>query len=328
MKPFDQVTHATQRKRWRHLAETALRRYGIADSKLQFISGTCFIVFRADAPSQRYALRIDPESPAPESLSMLKAEMHWLYALQRDTPLAVPEPVMAQGGTFVQVVSTEGIPQPHAVTLLGWMPGRLVGDRPTRGTMTQLGAFMARLHLHAERFVLPKGAARPHTQWDKLGYWTDPRNDTSKTLTVEQRDLCTAAAGRLLADIEQIGADGDYGLIHADLHLGNCLLYQGGLQVIDFGDCRFSSFFYDMAVPLTFLEEHRDHEALRAAFYGGYTGVRPLADGCEATVQTFIVARAFDLIEWIHLDWPSPTYRPNGPQILASAIRQIGDYLG
>ena len=326
MKPLAQVTRATQRNRWRRLGERALQRYGIEDTKLRFVSDTASIVFRVDAPGQRYVLRIDPEPADAEWLSMLQAELHWLSALRRDTALAVPEPMAARGGTSVQVVSVESIPDPHLVTLLRWMPGRLIGNHPTRKLMAQVGAFMAHLHRHAEHFVLPDGASRPHTAWDKLSYWQDPRNDTSATLAAQQRDLCAAASERLLTDIERIGTDSDYGLIHADLHLGNCLLCDGTLQVIDFGDCRFASYFYDIAVPLTFLVEHQDHEALRATLYDGYTRVRSLPDHAEAAVQTFTVARAFDLIEWIHLDWPSPTYRPWGPQLLASSIQQIRDY--
>jgi Ser/Thr protein kinase RdoA (MazF antagonist) len=326
MKPFDQVARATRINRWRRLGETTLHQYNIKDAKLRFVSDTAFVVFRVDTPSQRYVLRIDPELADDRWLPMLKAEICWLSALRRDTALAVPEPITAQDGTSVQVVSVEGIPGPHLVTLLRWMPGRLIGNHPTRKIMAQVGAFMAHLHCHAEHFVLPDGASRPHTEWGKLSYWQDPRNDTSATLTAQQRDLCATASERLLADIEQFGRDSDYGLIHADLHLGNCLLYDGTLQVIDFGDCHFASYFYDIAVPLTFLTEHPDLEALRASLYDGYTRVRSLPDHAEAAVQTFTVARAFDLIEWIHLDWPSPTYRPWGPQLLDSSIQQIRDY--
>jgi Ser/Thr protein kinase RdoA (MazF antagonist) len=190
-----------------------------------------------------------------------------------------------------------------------------------------MGAFMAQLHHHAEHFALPDGITRSHTSWDKLAYWQDRRNDTSATLTAEQRDLCAMAAERLSAEIEQIGTDRDYGLIHADLHLHNCLLHEGKLGVIDFADCRFASYFYDIAVPLTYLDEHRNYEALRAAFYEGYASVRSLPDQSETAVQTFMVARAFDIIEWIHFDWPSPTHFSFGPELLASAIRRIRCYM-
>ncbi|MBN1582728.1 MAG: phosphotransferase [Anaerolineae bacterium] len=326
MKPFDQVTRLTQRKRWRRLGEIALRRYGIENARLRFVSDTGNVVFRVDTPEKRYALRIDPEPANAEFLVMVEAEMCWLAVLRQDTTLIVPEPVAAQDGTLVPVVSTAGVPGAHLVTLLRWMPGQLVGDRPAPATMEQMGAFMAHLHDHTEQFSFPDGITRPRTDWRKLAYWTDPQNDTSTTLTPKQRDLCAWAAKRLLADIEQIGTDRDYSLIHADLHPNNCLLCDGQLGVVDFADCRFGSHFYDMSVPLTYLAEHDDYETLRAAFYEGYNRIRLLPKRTESAVQIFMVARAFDHIEWIHLDWPSPTHHPWGPALLDSAIRWISNY--
>jgi Ser/Thr protein kinase RdoA (MazF antagonist) len=326
MKPFDQVTRTTQRRRWRRLGEIALQQYGIENARLRFVSDTGNVVFRVDVPRQRYALRIDPEPANADLRAMVEAEMCWLAALRQDTMLHVPEPVAAQDETLAPVVSSEEVPGAHLVTLLRWMPGQLVGDRPTPAMMEQMGAFMAYLHDHTGQFSFPDGITRPHTEWNKLAYWQDPRNDTSDTLTAEQRELCAAASKRLLADIEQIGTDRDYGLIHADLHPNNCLLHKGHLGVFDFADCRFASHFYDMAVPLAYLAEHQGYEALRASFYQGYRRVRPLPDRTEGAVLTFMVARAFDLVEWIHLDWPSPTHHPWGPALLASAVRQIRDY--
>jgi Ser/Thr protein kinase RdoA (MazF antagonist) len=327
MKPFDQVARATQRKRLRRLGEIALKRYGRDGAKLRFISDTASFVFRVDWRGKRYALRIDSEPANEEWLAMLKAEMAWLAALRRDTALAVPEPVPALDGTLEQVVAVDGVPGPRLVSLLRWMPGRLIGDRPTPRILAQMGAFMAQLHHHAEGFAFPDGATRSHTAWDKLAYWCDRQNDTSATLTAEERDLCAAAAERLQAEIARVGRDRDYGLVHADLHLHNCLLHEGELGVIDFADCRFASYFCDMAVPLTYLDGRPDYERLRAAFYEGYTAVRSLPAGYEGVVQTFMVARAFDIVEWIHLDWPSPTHFPFGPALLASAMRRIRDYM-
>jgi Ser/Thr protein kinase RdoA (MazF antagonist) len=257
MKPFDKVTRATQRRRLRHLGEIALQRYGIEDARLRFVSDTANIVFRVDVPGQRYTLRIDPEPSDSRWLAMLEAEVVWLSALRRDTALAVPEPVATQDGALVHIVSADGVPGARLVTLLRWMPGRLIGRRATPGVLAQVGAFMAQLHRHTEQFALPDGATRPHTAWDKLTYWQDRRNDTSATLTAEQRDLCAVASERLLAEIRQVGTDRDYGLIHADLHLHNCLLHEGKLCVIDFADCRFASYFYDISFFARFMLSYR-----------------------------------------------------------------------
>jgi Ser/Thr protein kinase RdoA (MazF antagonist) len=164
------------------------------------------------------------------------------------------------------------------------MPGRLIADRPMPGILAQMAVFMAQLHHHVYRFAFPDGATRPHTAWGKLAYWCDRRSDTSTVLTAEDRGLCAAAAERFQAEIARVGYDRDYGFIYADVHLHNCLLHEGELSVIDLADCYFASYFYDMAVPLRHLDERRDYEPLRAAFYEGCAGVRPPPDGSEAVI--------------------------------------------
>ena len=327
MKSFHEVTRATQRKRLRHLGAMALERYGIEDAKLRFISDTANAVFRVDTPEERYVLRINPYPLDSQLLMRVNGELLWLLALHGDTALAVPEPIRSQNGMLVQVVATKGIPEARCVTLLRWMEGKTVGERAKPNVLAQMGAFMAQLHNHTEQFLLPDGITLPQTSWEKLTYWQDSQNDTSVTLTTEQRDLCAVASERLLAEIERIGTDADYGLVHADLNPYNCLIHQGQLRVIDFADCRFESHFYDIAVPLTYLEEQQNYEALCAAFYEGYSTVRPLAERYKNAVQTFMVGRAFDIIEWIHFDWPSPTHFPYGPELLSSAIERIRQYM-
>ncbi len=316
------------------LGEIALRQYGIKHAALEFISGTDNMVFRVHAPDQQYVLRIDQGAPTPGALSMLKGELLWLNAIRRDTDLLAPEPVATLDHTWVAVVAlpamTEALPatpEVHPATLLRWLPGSIVGEQTTPDIAAGMGAFMARLHDHTGRFRLPADADRSHTNWNKLAYWQDRRNDTSKTLTPEQRDVCAAASAQLLADIEQIGAAQDYGLIHADLHPHNCLLHEGQLGVLDFGDCRYASHFYDMAVPLVYLRERPDYETLRAAFLEGYSRVRPLPTRCESALDVFMAARAFDNIEWIHFDWPNITHLPFGPALVDVSVRQIHRYL-
>lgn len=323
----ERTARAEQRDRFKCLAEIALQQYGIEQAQLTFVSDTGNVVFLVDTKHLQYALRIDPKPSIPDLVEILQAELLWLVAIRRDTGLSVPEPVVAQGGVWVPTVAWPRSDESHPVTLLRWLPGSWIGDGTTPDVSAKMGAFMAQLHAHTERFRLPAGTDRPHTDWSKLAYWQDRQNDTSKTLTSEQREVCAVAAKRLLADIEHIGTDRDYGLVHADMHPGNCLLHDGQLSVIDFGDCRYASHFYDMSVPLTYLHEHPDYEALRDAFFEGYNCVRPLPARCEAAVGTFMVARAFDNIEWVHFDWPSVTHHAFGPYLVDTSVRQIRDYL-
>jgi Ser/Thr protein kinase RdoA (MazF antagonist) len=41
-----------------------------------------------------------------------------------------------------------------------------------------------------------------------------------------------------------------FGLIHADLHLDNALFWRDDVRIIDFDDCGFGYWLYDIAVSL------------------------------------------------------------------------------
>ena len=331
MKSFDQLTPTTQRKWLRELGYTALKQYGIKDAKLRFISESSAIIFRVDAANQQYVLRINPELP-DQWIKWTQAELLWLFALKRDTKLSVPEPIADPNGNFVHIISTNKIPEGRLVTLLRWMPGQRIGKHPAPYLVKQIGTRMAHLHNHTEQFSLPENTNRPHTSWYKLTYWQDHHNDTTKTLTTKQRDLCTIASERLLTEIKNIGTSKNYGLVHADVTLNNCLLHQDQISLIDFADARYASHYYDIAVPLTNLTEywnidHQTYDMLQNTFYEGYSNVRTLGKHYESSVKTFMVARAFDVIEWIHLDWPSPTHFPFGPKLLSSSLQRIRNYM-
>ena len=303
-----------------------MSRYGIEASRLRFVTDTSNVVFRVDSATGRFTLRIDPEPPTDRRFAMHTEEMLWLAALRRDTTLAIPEGMAPEGGAAVQLVSTPAVPEGRLVTVLRWMPGTLVSSRPTRKVMAQMGACMAYLHCHAEKFSLPPGCVRSHLAWDALRSWPDRNPDTSCTLTPRQRDLCATVAGPLATEIGQLEPGNDYGLVHADIHPYNCLRHEGQLQIIDFADCCLASYFYDLAVPLTYVDGREDYQTLRTAFYAGYLQVRPLPREFESTVQLFMVARALDMIEWINSSWTRLAHYSEIPRMVTTAMQRIERY--
>ena len=327
MKKFTDLSRLTQRKKLKELGKAALARYNIKNSDLRFISDTSNVIFRVDTPNQRYVLRIDPEPIQPNFKMRIETELCWLLALRQDTELEIPIPVQTGEGHLVIAVSTAAIPNGRYVSLLKWIDGNLIGERPTLKSLRQLGTFMAKLHNHADHFKLPDHLNAPITNWDKLNYWHDPNSDISKNLTPYQQELCAAASFKLLDEIKQISTAENYGLIHADLNLYNCLKHQGELKIIDFGDCRIDSYFYDFAVPLTYLDELDNYDALYAALCEGYNRIRPLTPEHLKTVETFIFARALDMIEWAHFDWPSLNHFPWGADFVAKYTHNIKQFM-
>ena len=89
-----------------------------------------------------------------------------------------------------------------------------------------------------------------------------------------------------------------YGLIHADLHQGNYLFHGDEVRVIDFDDCGWGHFAYDLAVTVSELEHLPRQATLREALIAGYRSVRPLSAEQEAAVDDFVALRQLQLALW------------------------------
>jgi Ser/Thr protein kinase RdoA (MazF antagonist) len=119
--------------------------------------------------------------------------------------------------------------------------------------------------------------------------------------------------------------DVDYGLVHLDLDPWNMLLHRGTVRAIDFDSCQYAPFLYDMAMPLTYLDDRQDYDNLKAGFLRGYAHERCLPPDHEAGLEFFMVVRALDMITWV-LSWPRPTRKKCGPETLAGSLARLRRY--
>jgi Ser/Thr protein kinase RdoA (MazF antagonist) len=155
-----------------------------------------------------------------------------------------------------------------------------------------MGRLMARLHQYASRYRIPKAFVRP--RWDHNGlFGRDAQTQVGWTrLTRRQNRLFETVAERLREIVERLGTGRDvFGLIHADLIFCNVIFHRGEARPIDFDDCGFGYFLYDMAILLDRIEMREDYPALRAALLEGYRQIRPLAEEHEACLDLFVLAR-------------------------------------
>lgn len=90
-----------------------------------------------------------------------------------------------------------------------------------------------------------------------------------------------------------------HGLLHADLHYENFLFPDGRALAIDFDDCGWGNYLYDLAVPLSELEGRSNYEALRDALLDGYARQRSLPLGFDDHLRALAILRRVQLIVWI-----------------------------
>jgi Ser/Thr protein kinase RdoA (MazF antagonist) len=281
------------------LARAALERYTLPLARLSLLRHASWgTTFRVDCAltGQRFLLRIHSSSvTSPVEASF---ELQWLLALHRDTDLPVPVPVLAKNGALTVQAEASGVDGIRHCALLRWLPGRRMLRHPSQRAVRDVGAFVARLHLHAERYQPPAGTWRK--QLDPTGVarqWLVPA--TPIDLPKRDQDAVRSAAGKMLDDASALTARGpNSGIIHADFHPWNVLLHQGQVRAIDFADCGFGPFAYDLGVWITQVDIDKEH-GLDEHYLAGYRSVRALPPDQLAQVDACVVWRLLEDLDWL-----------------------------
>ena len=299
---FSSLPVSQQLKRIELLARQALPLYGIGhDATVRLLNYSENATFLVQTPEgQRRVLRIN--RPVYHPRTHLLSELAWVRALQRDTPVATAEPIAGLDGEYVQHVWHPRVPEPRHCVLMHFLPGREPDDSNRVQSFALLGEVTARLHTHVRTWT-PPFPLRRH-RWDfeaMLG--TDPlwgRWQDGLGMTPAKRRHLDRLVTVLRSRIHAVGeSPARFGLVHADLRAANLLVHEGRVAVIDFDDCGFSWFIYDLAAALSFIETHPELPAYVSAWLSGYLKVRPLSRPELLAIDTFILLRRMLLVAWI-----------------------------
>jgi Ser/Thr protein kinase RdoA (MazF antagonist) len=225
--------------------------------------------------------------------------MAWLDALRREAHLAVPQPVPTIDGALVALVEVQGVRSPRLCALFHWAEGRFLNAGLKPSHLQRVGELNAHLHNHAEMFLPPDNFQR----W-RVGDLTD--DVQAWVCEVVGKDLGSDAS--LIAEAvmnaarevrRELGERPDaFGLIHADLHQENYLFERGSIRAIDFDDCGWGHYLYDVAVTLSELRGRPNYDELRAGLLRGYQSIRPLPDDHERLIEIFEGLRLLLLTVW------------------------------
>lgn len=231
----------------------------------------------------------------------IASELAWMDALRAEAGVRTPRVLPAADGSLV-VTSADPVSgdRRHCVRF-EYLPG----SEPAQDAVehfAELGEITARMHRHAGAWAPPPGFSRFRWDYDaafgaeaRWGRWQDGIG----VGPAEQEIL-----GRLDRALRRrLAAFGDgpdrFGLVHADTRLANLLVDGGAVSVIDFDDCGFSWYLYDLGTSVSFFEHEPQVPALVDSWLSGYRRVLPLAAADEAEIWTFILYRRLLLVAWI-----------------------------
>jgi len=236
-------------------ARRAATAFGLEPEQIDIISHSENVVCDLTLGGDKHAV-MRLHRPGYNTLNELESEVQWVAALG-DTGLPVPTAVPTTNGNFYTSVDVDN--HEIHVGVVEWVPGKPLGG-PTNaggpeiiGHYRRIGELMAKIRRHDDQWTRPDSFTR--RRWDAEGLVGDGplwgRFWEVETLTGLQRDLFTETRSVLADKLSSLPTTSEFfGLIHADLHLGNLMANGDQLTIIDFDDAGFGWFAHEIAVSL------------------------------------------------------------------------------
>ena len=336
---FYQLPVAELEKRYEAMVRNALPLWNIdRTSVLRLLKVRENAVYEVidQATVARYVVRV--HRAAYHSDAELRSEWQWIGSL-REYGVLTPVLRRSSHDRMFEIVESAGVPEPRQVDIVDWIEGRQLGsvEAGLEGTASEiraqfmtLGNIMARMHNHVEHWREPAGFTR-HA-WDVDGLTGDQpfwgRFWELPALSARQKDRMIKVRDKLRIELAELGTAPDrYGLIHADLVFENILTGADGVRVIDFDDCGYGWYLFDLVTAIIFLHGTEHFAVAKQALIAGYRKNRPLPDEHLAWLPVILMARATTYLGWMHTRSETETAREMTPYIIELVLNLAETYL-
>ncbi|HEX9066431.1 MAG TPA: phosphotransferase [Streptosporangiaceae bacterium] len=282
-------------------ARAALEPFGFpASAHIALLSLSENATYRIDDPAASRTAVLRVHRTGYHQPGAIASELAWMQALRADEGLLTPKVYPAADGRQVTDITIG--PLTRQTVLFEWLPGHEPAEDGLAGKFELLGEICARMHRHSRSWPRPAGFVRFDWDFDccvgdtpRWGRWQDGIGVGPGELAV-----LTRAAALMRRRLDAFGREpGRFGLIHADVRLANLLVDGDAIQVIDFDDCGFGWFLFDLATAVSFIEHDPRVPELCDAWVRGYRSVAPLPAADEAEIGTFVLLRRLQLVAWV-----------------------------
>jgi Ser/Thr protein kinase RdoA (MazF antagonist) len=309
-------------------AEKAAVEHGMPDAALTLLNVSENATYRLDASDgRRVVLRV--HRTGYHTRDAIQSELAWVRSLRDEQVVSTAPVVPTPDGREVVGVRHPG-GEERFVVAFEWMDGvhppedRLVDD------FAQLGAITARLHGHAKTWQQPAGFTRFTWDYDTSlgarGHWG--RWQDGLGVGGQELDVLGRCSDLLRLRLEAFGRGPDrFGLVHADMRLANLLVDGPRVGVIDFDDCGFSWYLYDLGSSLSFIEHLPVVPELIDSWVTGYRTVAPLSPAEVAELPTFVMLRRLLLVAWIGSHSAVPEAQALGAEFTTVSCDLAENYL-
>ena len=296
---FEDLPEKEQVYKLRELADAALEKFGFNQYRLTFLQHLVNTTFRLDCDQGRFLVRIH----RAKTRTAVASELAWLDALARETTVSVQIPQRSLDGEMIVVGKQTGMPASYPVTVLSWLDGQILPqDRRSPHHFYRLGQLVAKLHDHAQHWTPAFELDRPlydSTSVLRTDNIFGEEAVTYKQLPEDVQEYLQRLYEQLQEVEQRLGkSSNQFGLIHSDLSFGNVLFTTDAVLPIDFDDCGFGYYLYDLAVILAGPWERPGFQQRRDALLQGYREICELPDEHLSLIPAFMAMRASSLGQW------------------------------
>lgn len=233
----------------------------------------------------------------------LESELRWITQIRRYTDINTPIVYEGKNGEMLQhFISSNGYAYTYSVQ--SFITGKTIKELQGDGVHDELekvGEIAAKLHCLEEN--------RPHSM-EKFKRFTWDIEDTLSEnarwghfllfdgLDEEDKKLFCLAAEKIKKKLTAYGRNvHNYGLIHADLHSENLLVDKDIISLIDFDDCGYGWYLYDLASAVS--QQSYGLDEMTEAYLKGYQKIRKLREADLKEIDTFILLRRLVRMGWM-----------------------------
>ena len=234
--------------------------------------------------------------------SAVCSHLLWLEALDRDTDLAAQVPVQNRSGDLITEIQVDG--RAYFVTLLHWVEGDLVWNTDSdeavnlpEATLYRVGAVLGQIHRHSQQWSQPDGFVRPESESEDLLRRLNAIRHAVDDGRIRSSDfdVLEQMVNRFWGDVLALGKTSEnWGLLHGDFSVGNCVILGDDVRPIDFDWCCFGYYAGDLGWALAKNMDAPLHQAL----LDGYARYFELSDQVLQIVGGFFLEAYIRILSW------------------------------
>ncbi|MGH1468557.1 MAG: phosphotransferase enzyme family protein [Bdellovibrionales bacterium] len=327
---FEDLSYRRQLLALRKLAGRVLLKFPVSNYKVKFINHGENTTYKISAKTGDFLLRLHRVDYHSEKA--IEEELAWLERLSSSGEIKVPRAQKSLEGKSVIFENSKEIPKGKLCTLMSWQKGSLI-KRNAIGVkdLFKHGELLGKLHDQSKN-----GKVKHRNYWSSDGLiGVNPKLGSILALKryVAKKEFALISEIRKLLHKRlsqyELNNPDKFGLIHVDLHFSNVVWSKGEVYPIDFDDCGYGAYAWDIAIVLHSLDACFKGVELRVmvdAFLNGYMSIRNLDFDDFKVLEDFRVARKLVLMGWLQARFDNEKLKEYFYSSLRSNLKEFEAY--